>query len=73
MYFLAGIKTKYFAPLRILNLFIKFFVSPFVNIALTFFDISFNSLLFKSVLFTKSAIPLLLAKFAIYLLANLAV
>ena len=47
-YFLAGINTKYFwnipegesfAPLRILNLFIKSFVYPFV--ALTFSDSSF--------------------------------
>ena len=49
---LAGIITKlswyiteekYFAPLRILNLFIKSFVNPFVNIAWTFFDSLFNS------------------------------
>ena len=47
-----------------LNLFIKSFVNPFVDIALTFFDNSFNSFLFevtffsllsKSVFFTKLA------------------
>ena len=82
MYFLTGKNTeqfwniheeKYFAPLRILNLFIKYFVNHFVDISLTFFDSSFNwflfdvasfSLLSKSVLFTKLALPLLLAKFA---------
>ena len=56
MYFLADINTKqfgnipeekYFAPLRILNLFIKYFVNPFVDIALTFSDNSFNSFLFE--------------------------
>ena len=45
MYFLAGINTKqfwkvieekYFAPLRILNLFIKSFVNHFVDIAFIF-------------------------------------
>ena len=55
--------------------FIKSFVNPFVDIALTFIDSSFNSflfdvtsfsLLFKSVLFTKLAISLLLAKFAFF-------
>ena len=66
-------KEKYFSPLRALNLFIKSFVNPFVDIALTFFDslfilflfyvISF-SLLSKSVIFTKLAMSLLLAKFA---------
>ena len=36
MYFLAGIpEGKYFAPLRILNLFIKSFANSFVDIALT--------------------------------------
>ena len=53
--FLAGINTKQFlnipeekdfAPLRILNLFIKSFVNFFVDTALTFFDSSFNSFLF---------------------------
>ena len=53
MYFLAGINTKlfwnnpeekYFSQLRMLNLFIKSFVNPFVDVALTFFDSSFNSL-----------------------------
>ena len=56
MYFLAGINTKqfwnipeekFFALLRILNLFIKSFVNPFVDVALTLFDISFNSFLFE--------------------------
>ena len=45
MYFLVGINTKwfwniseekYFASLRILNIFIKSFVNSFVDIALTF-------------------------------------
>ena len=45
-YFLSGInakffwnipKEKYFAPLIILNLFIKSFVNPFVDIAFKFF------------------------------------
>ena len=51
MYFLSGINTtefwniseeKYFAPFRILNLFMKSFVSSFVDITLTFFDSSFS-------------------------------
>ena len=76
-------EEKYFAPLRILNLFIKPFVNPFVDVALAFFDSSFNSFLFevtflfnffslslKSVFFTKLAISILLAKFVC---ANLAV
>ena len=51
MYFLASIngkyfwnipEEKYFAPLTILNLFIKSFDNPFVNIALTFSDSSLN-------------------------------
>ena len=71
-------KEKYFAPLRILNLSIKYFVNPFVDIALTFFDSLFNSTLFdvtssplllKSVLFTKLATLLLLASFACFNLA----
>ena len=58
-----------------LNLFIKSFVNPFVDIALTFFDSSFNSFLFdvtfcslisKSVFLKKLAISLLLAKFALF-------
>ena len=57
----------------ILNLFIKSFVNPFVDIVWNFFDSSFNSFLFdvtsfsllsKSVFFTKLAIALLLAKVA---------
>ena len=57
----------------ILNLFIKSFVNPFVDIVWNFFDSSFNSFLFdvtsfsllsKSVFFTKLAISLLLAKVA---------
>ena len=56
-----------------LKLSIKSFVNPFVDIALTFFDSSFDSFLFdvisfslltKFVLFTKLAISLWLAKFA---------
>ena len=55
MYFLVRISTKwiwnipkekYFTPLRILNLSIKSFVNPFVDIALAFFDSSFDSFLF---------------------------
>ena len=66
-----------FAPLRILNLFIKSFVNSFVDIDLTFFHRSFNSFLFevicllsKSVFLTKLGISLLFAKLAC---ANLAV
>ena len=71
-------QEKYFAPLRILNLLIKYIVNLFVDIALTFFDSSFNSFLFdvtffsllsKSVFFTKLAISFLLAKFACFSLA----
>ena len=51
---------KYFAPLRILNLSIKSFVNPFIDIALTLFD----GLLSNSVFLAKLAISLLLAKFA---------
>ena len=41
--FLVGInEEKYFAPLRILNLFIKSLVNPFVDIVLAFFDSSYN-------------------------------
>ena len=51
MYFLAVIDTKwfwniheekYFAPLRILNLFMQSFVNHFVDFTLTFCDNSFN-------------------------------
>ena len=61
MYFLAGINTKqfrnipeekYFPILRILNLFIKSFVNHFIDIALTFFDSSFNSFLFDVTFFS---------------------
>ena len=57
MYSIAGINTrlfwnipkeKYFAPLRMLNLFIKSFVNPFLDIALTFFGSSFNLFLFDA-------------------------
>ena len=84
MFFLIGINTKtisnipkekYFAPFWMLNLFIRSFVNPFADIALTFlivhlihfhmnFDTTSFSLLSKSVLFTKPAISLLLNKFA---------
>ena len=56
-----------------LNVSIKSFVNPFVDIALTFFDSSFNSFLFevtvfsflsKLVFFTKLAISFLHAKFS---------
>ena len=52
MYFLIGVNTekcwyipeeKYFAPLRILNLYIKSFINLFFDIALIFSDSSFNS------------------------------
>ena len=84
MYFLASINTekfwkipeeKYIASLRILNLPVKSLVNPLVDIALTFFDSSFNSFLFdvtsfsllsKSVFFKKLAISILLAKFALF-------
>ena len=51
-----------------LNLCIKSFVNPFIDIALTFFNVSLIdvtsfSLLSKSDLFTKLAISLWLAKF----------
>ena len=55
--------------------FIKSFDNPANNIALTFFDNSFNEFLFdvtffillsKSVFFTKLAISLFLAKFACF-------
>ena len=42
-YFCNIPKQKYFEPLRILNSFIKAFVNPFIDIALTFSDSSFNS------------------------------
>ena len=57
--------------LRILNLFINF-VGPFVDIALTFFDSSFNSFLFDVKFFrslSKVAITVLLANFACFSLA----
>ena len=76
MYFLIGINTKkisnipkekYFAPLWMLNLFIRYFVNPFADIALTFlivhlihfhmnYDATSFSLLSRSVLFTKLVI-----------------
>ena len=61
-----------------LTLFVKCFVNPFVDIALTFFDSSFNSSLFdvtffsllpKSLFFTKLVISLLLDKVACFRLA----
>ena len=60
-------------------MFIKSFVNHFDDIALTFFDDSFNSfsfditsfsLLLKSVLFTGLAVSLLFAKFACFNLAS---
>ena len=60
---------------EILNIFIKSFVNPFVDIAWNFFDSSFNSFLFdvtsfsllsKSVFFKKLAISILLATFALF-------
>ena len=64
--------------LRILNLLIRSFFNPFVDIVLTFFDSLFNSFLFdatpfsllsKSVFFMKLAISFLVAKFACLSLA----
>ena len=58
-----------------ISLVIKSFVNPFVDIALAFFDSSFNSFLFditsfrllsKSAFFTKLTISFLLAKFACF-------
>ena len=81
MYFSAGLNTKYFcnipenkrfAPLRIIYLFIKSLVNPFLDIVLTFSYSSYELFSFssKSVFFTKLPISFLLAKFAC---ANLAV
>ena len=53
-----------------MNLFIKYFINPFVDIALTFFDSLFRLFLLKSNFLTILATLLLLAKFAG---ANLAV
>ena len=41
------------APLRILKLFIKSFVNPFIDIALTFFNSSFSSFLFDVTFFSS--------------------
>ena len=57
--------------LRILNSFINF-VGPFVDIALTFFDSSFNSFLFDVKIFrslSKVTITVLLVNFACFSLA----
>ena len=62
-------EEKYFPALRILNLFIKSFVNPFVDMALTFFDSLFNSFLSKSAFFTKLARSFFLAKCACFSLA----
>ena len=93
MHFLAGINTKYFrnipeekyfASVRILNLFIKYFANPFVDIALSFCDSFFNTFWFEAIpsfyffkfiikicfFVTKLAMSFLLAKYAC---ANLAV
>ena len=65
MYFLAGINTKwfwkipkekYFTPLKIIDLFVKSFLNPLVDIALTCSDsplilYGFFSLLSKSIFF----------------------
>ena len=59
--------------LRILNLLVKSFVNTFVDIALDFFDnlcnsflfeVTFFSLLSKSIYFTKLALSFLPSKFA---------
>ena len=71
-------KEKYVTVLRMLNLFVESFANLFVDIALTFLDNLFNSLLFnvvsfsllsKSAFFTKLAISLLLAKYCGFSLA----
>ena len=67
MYFLVDKCTKYFWNFPIL--FIRSFVNPFLEIALTFFNTSSNSFLFKSVFFTKLPVSQLLAKLACLSLA----
>ena len=52
------LEEKYFAPLRILYLFIKSPVNPFVDINSTFFDSSFNSFL-ASACFVLFEVPFL--------------
>ena len=47
-----------------MNLFIKYFINPFADIALTFFDSSFRLFLLKSNFLTILATLLLFAKFA---------
>ena len=93
MYFIAGINTKqfenileekYFAPLRILKLFINFFVNPFVDVAFTFFDSWFNSFSISTcfalfevpfwfIFFSLSSKSVLLTKLAIFLLMKLVI
>ena len=74
MYFLAGINTekfrnileeKYFALLRILNLFLQSFVNTFFDIVLTFFNSSFTSFLFDVTSFSLLSKSAFLAKLAI--------
>ena len=45
-------KENYFSQIRILNLFIKSFVNPFVDIALSFYDSSFNLFSFEVTVFS---------------------
>ena len=70
-------EEKYFVPLRILNLFVKSFLNPFVDIAWTFLIFHLVHFFFyvtsfslsKSVNFTKLIISLLLSKSACFNLA----
>ena len=42
-----------FCSIKILSLFVKSFVNPFVDIVLTFYDSSFNSFLFEVAFLVK--------------------
>ena len=75
MYFEIVPEEKYFAPLRVLTLLTKYYANSFFlfffffDVALTFFDNLFSSVLFKSIFFTKLAILFLLAKLTCFNLA----
>ena len=60
---------KKFTPLRVLNLFIKSFVSHFVDIALTFLIVHLTHFIWYNIFSTKLAISLFLGKFASFGLA----
>ena len=63
-------EEKYFALLRVLALLTKYYANSFFfDVALTFFDNLFSSVLFKSIFFTKLAILFLLAKLTCFNLA----